>query len=101
MTTFGGQTIQLGPLSYRVEYVPELKSEDGNDLYGRICYPECKIEVDAQFAGGQREPLIVWHEVLHGILDLSGLEDDNEALIVVLAYGICEALQRNPILRLE
>lgn len=90
--------ITIGAVEYEVATEHNLHSSNG-DLYGRIAYDQCKILVDDAYADCQRTPLIVWHEVVHGILEQAGLDETDEKIVTVLGYGIVAALKNNPYLR--
>jgi hypothetical protein len=91
------QTITIGAIEYAVKPVQNLHSSNG-DLYGQISYSAMEIQVDDQYTDCQRTPFILWHEVLHGILEQAGI-DVKENVIVSLGYGVVEALKDNPCLR--
>lgn len=87
--------IKIGGVDYTVEQVDGLR--DGNEsLNGWIQYNECKILVDAGLSP-QRQRIVIWHEVVHGLLEHAGIEEDrSEHMVVALGYGIVQALRDNP-----
>lgn len=89
-------SIRIGPLSFTVKVVDRLRASDGRALYGEISFDKCEIRIDEDFAAGQRFPAILWHEIIHGLLDRAGLGDTDEKVIEVLGLGIVELLQENP-----
>ena len=92
------KSIQVGPYDYAVEIVDDLTNSDGNKLYGQVVYEDLIIKIDRKYLNSQRLPAIVWHEVLHAALELSG-DQDNERIIAILGVLIPQLLADNQELR--
>jgi hypothetical protein len=90
------ETIRIGPLDFKYEECEELH-DDGKKLDGWIRYSPCTIKVLAG-ACDQFKRLVLWHEIIHGILYMTG-RDGDEALIDALAGGVMSVLRDNPELR--
>ena len=97
--TLAGQTLKVGPLAYQIEIVRELRSESGSYLFGQIDYDRMMIRIDEKYKDCQRTPFILWHEVVHAILDQAAQHEVSEATVEVLALGIVDALRQNKLLR--
>lgn len=93
------EIVLIGGIQYPVHRVAELRDGD-TKLDGHIKYRPYSINLDAEL-GEQGERVVLWHEVLHGILAQAGFrhEDEHEQLLDALAYGIVQVLQDNPELR--
>lgn len=92
----------IAPYQYEIRFVEELKNDDGDSLYGEIDYSKCVIRVREEYRDSTRLPFILWHELLHGIIEAAGMEllnnEENakvEAVIRVLAPGIVQLLRNN------
>lgn len=90
------KSIRIGGVEYEVIYTPNLNN--GTSLaYGRIDYEKCRIELSSTIeTGHEKQCRTLWHEILHGICDFSGMELENEEEIVeMFAEGIYQVLQDN------
>lgn len=88
--------IRIGGIDYEVEEVPNLCTEDGTKrLNGHILYDSCRIRIDENLSQ-QTKSLVMWHEILHGILTHAGVQEQSEAQIEALSYGIVQVLRDNP-----
>lgn len=94
-------TVKLGPVVYAVRQVENLHDfrPDGSriDLNGRILHNECEMHLETKMHP-QRARLVLWHEIVHGILSNAGVEDHDEKLVEALSIGLVEALRDNPAL---
>lgn len=93
--------ILIGPFEYEVEEVERLLSDDNLRLYGQIVYMPGDgsgglIQLEKNMPDDRRFATL-WHEVLHGICEVSAVELD-ERDIVILATQIADVIRRNPIL---
>lgn len=90
------ESVRIGGVEYPVVYVTNLN--DGvNMAYGHIDFENCVIEL-SETCGTAHEKrcLILWHEILHGIRQHSGIEVENEEEVVdMFARGIYQVLQDN------
>lgn len=90
------ERVVIGPLEYQVKIVKNLRSDDNKRLAGMINGPEATIylteEQSPQFAR-----IVLWHEMIHGILDAAGFQaEHNEAVVDALAHGLVDVILRNP-----
>lgn len=93
-------TVRIGALDFRVVLTEGLRQK--TDLAGQICYCTNEIEIDA-LSEEQRQYTILLHEIVHGILSESSvnepLEKDPgllERVVEVLAHGLLGVLRDNP-----
>lgn len=90
------ESVRIGGVEYPLVYVAHLN--DGvNMAYGHIDFENCVIEL-SETCGTAHEKrcLILWHEILHGIRQHSGIEVENEEEVVdMFARGIYQVLQDN------
>lgn len=69
---------------------------DGVECYGKINFAECTIQLKDKGISEQHKAVTLWHEILHGIIDGSGLELDNkEEIVERLSRGVYQVLQDN------
>lgn len=78
---------------------PVIDREDLNDnhkqLYGWIKFNTMEILLDTDL-GPQARYTVLWHEIVHGILNHAGIEDKDERMVCALGYGIVQVLRDNP-----
>lgn len=91
------ETIRVGGIDYTVIERKDLRDGD-TWLNGHIVYNECEIRVEEELALPKKW-IVVWHEVLHGLLEHAGMSDHSETIIIALGYGVAQALRDNPWLR--
>lgn len=92
--------VQIGPISYQIKHVEDLHTteEDGKKyigLNGHILYNSATIKVEENLTEDMKIA-VVWHEVLHGLLEQAGIDEHPEKVIVVLGYGLVRLLRDNP-----
>lgn len=94
-----GTDVKIGGMRYRVRMIDDLHTvnSDGRkaSLIGHILYSIGEIRV----ASGLSEDVqraTVWHELLHGILEQAGIDDESEQIIRVLGYGLVDVIRANP-----
>lgn len=90
------ESVRIGGIEYRVQYEDNLRS--GADIcYGYISYDDSTITLSTtDGAGHQRRCVTLWHEILHGIQEHSGIPVENEEeVITMFAKGIYQVLQDN------
>jgi hypothetical protein len=87
--TLDGQTYQIIP-------VPEIKDEDGSELFGRIRFSQMTIEVWDKL-DFQAQIQCVWHEIIHALLTHRGMINlsHEDPLVDNLAYGVLGLLLTN------
>ena len=90
-------SIQIGPIIYKVQFVDNLHAEDGRGIDGWIRYGQSTISVDSS-VGPQRARQTIWHEVIHGLFDNAGIAQPPEGTVEALANGVMDVLMRNPAL---
>ena len=89
-------SVRIAGVEYEIEFVPHLNN--GEQLaYGHIDYDNSCIRLsDTAGVEHQKRCRILWHEILHGIREASGLEIENEeAVVEMFARGIYQVLQDN------
>lgn len=90
------ESVRIGGIEYEVKYEPNLRLNNAL-CYGMIDYDNSAIILsDTDGTGHQMRCCTLWHEILHGIRNHSGLVVDNEEEIVeMFAKGIYQVLQDN------
>lgn len=87
--------VQIGPIRYRVEHTYPLIARDGELLYGEIAYEEAVIRVSSR-AADSLVPVILWHEILHGMITQAGLKVENEEQVCeALSHMLADFMERN------
>ena len=89
-------SIRIGGVEYEIKYEPNVRN--GNDLcYGFICYDDSTITLsETDGTGHQHRCITLWHEILHGIREHTGIQIENEEQVVeVFSKGIYQVLQDN------
>ena len=92
--------VLIGGIIYPVESVKELESAKGKRLDGYVTFRPYLIQLDSEL-GSQGERVVLWHEILHAVIEQTGrsTKKGEEQLLNVLAYGITQVLQDNPMLK--
>ena len=72
------ESVRIGGVEYEVQYQENLRID--NDLcYGYISYDNSTITLSSSDGTGhQRRCVTLWHEILHGIQEHSGIPVENE-----------------------
>ena len=89
-------SIRIAGVEYKVVYVAELNN--GTNLaYGNIDYENCVIRLSSTIGTEhQKRCRVLWHEILHGIVENNGMKiKDEEAIVEMFAKGIYQVLQDN------
>ena len=89
-------SIRIGGIEYEVQYQDNLRN--GTELcYGYISYDDSTITLSTtDGAGHQHQCITLWHEILHGIQEHSGIRVENEEeVITMFAKGIYQVLADN------
>lgn len=93
------ETLIIDGMPYSIEVKEDLHTIDAEGhkryLNGTIMYGNLYIGIDEEVSDALR-PAIVMHEALHGILYHGGHEDQDEAQVLALGYGIVALLRDNP-----
>ena len=88
--------VKIGPVVYEVQYKEGLRGHDDLLLDGNIVYSDCLINI-ASGQHPQHQLVVLWHEILHGILTAAGIElDNNEQVVTALAHGVMGVVVDNP-----
>lgn len=87
-------TLQLGPWTYRIVFVDDLKDETGEELYGQVDHEALLVQLRTGMAP-QRLFQTLLHELLH-VADDSFHLDLGERGVSTLEYFFAEALKYNP-----
>lgn len=91
--------VKIGPQVFEIIVKPDLRRGD-EGLDGWIQYHNSTISLDArleEFAYKQ----VIWHEIVHGILNNAGIKTVTEETVDALSYGILDVIQSNPWLTKE
>ena len=90
------KSVRIGGVEYKVEYEDNLRI-DNNLCYGTISYEDSVIKLSStDGVGHQRRCVTLWHEILHGIREHSGVHiEDEETVVELFAKGIYQVLQDN------
>jgi len=93
--------VELSPMVYEVEVVPDLADDEGTKLDGWFKSTEETIQLRKGL-----KPTSQWctllHEIVHGILAQAGQKElmQNEGLMEALSYGLMNArVDGRPLLR--
>ena len=89
-------SVRIAGVEYEVVITPHLMN-GATAAYGHIDYENSRIELSDTFgAEHQKRCQILWHEILHGIVENNGMEIKNEEAVVdMFAKGIYQVLQDN------
>ena len=90
------ESIRIGGVEYKIQYEPNVRNV--NQLcYGQINYDDSTITLSTtDGTGHQMRSITLWHEILHGIRNHSGLEiEDEEKVVEMFSRGIYQVLQDN------
>jgi hypothetical protein len=93
-------TVKLGPHTYSVLEVDNLRSDEGAKLDGQIEYHKLKIEIDSDTVSTYKR-YVLWHELIHGMLANAGIDGEmhDETTIDIIASGVMQVLQDNEWIR--
>lgn len=89
-------SVRIAGVEYKVLYVAELNNGI-NLAYGHIDYENSVIRLSSTIGTEhQKRCKTLWHEILHGIVENSGMEIKNEEDVVdMFSKGIYQVLQDN------
>ncbi len=91
--------IQIGPIWYTIEVVPELTGtgSDGESVWleGTVRTYRQRIKIEERTGRGVK-PIIVIHEAVHAILAQAGIDEHHENVVSALGFGIVSLIQDNP-----
>ncbi len=90
------ESIRINGVEYTIRNTENLN--DGRQMLdGRITYGDSLIQIKAD-QGHQHKCIILWHEIVHGILYHAGVElddDTEEKIAEALGFGLYQVLQDN------
>lgn len=92
------KTIRIGGFDYDIVVKDELRNDQDVRLSGNIDCEALEIRVSSEITE-RFKPLVIWHEVIHGILQHAGISEHSEQHVELLAYGIMQVLRDNEYLR--
>lgn len=89
-------SIRIGGVEHSIKYTANLNN-GFNLAYGHIDYENSIISLSSTIGTEhQKRCITLWHEILHGIRNHSGLKIENEEDVVdMFAKGIYQVLQDN------
>jgi hypothetical protein len=93
------KTLKVGPETLTVKYIKNLKTDGATEDYGSIDVQEGIVRFDAALKGRQHD-MTVFHEWLHGLIQVSGLvslmdDKTEEALVLMLEHHVFPMLDLN------
>lgn len=86
------QLVKIGPVAYKLIYDDKLAADGA---LGSISPSRLEIRLATGLLA-EREAIVLWHGVLHGILFGAGYTEHDEQMIEALAHGIVAAQADNP-----
>ncbi len=86
--------LRIGPIEYEIKREDDLRNGEV-ELTGQIYYAGCDISIRAGIPD-QFARVVLPHEVLHGIMQQSGLDEHPEGFIDAVAFGLLELARNNP-----
>lgn len=87
---------KIGPYTYQLKEVDNLRADDGGDLYGHCLHHEHAILINNNMKP-DRKPVIVMHECFHALFEVAGIQTkDEEQIILSLSPALIDFLKRNP-----
>ena len=89
--------VTIGPITYQVQYVPNLHDENHQSIDGAVYEGKALIEINAAL-DPQGRRVTLWHEILEIVCMQAGTRLSEEDLDA-LAYGIMGVLKQNPRIR--
>ena len=91
------ETIQIGGLDYDLLFIHNLFDGD-TKLNGHMESHIARLSVEDGLPDSVKR-VVIWHEIIHEILDQAGHSDHDEAHVMALGYGIMAVLKHNDFLR--
>lgn len=89
------EVIKIGPMVFSWVVEENLRNQDDTRLDGHIMFDTMEIKTDASISGlSQRETLVLWHEIVHGIAEFYGVALD-EKDVDQLAKGVMDVVINN------
>ena len=90
------KSVRIAGVEYQIVYVSDLNNGI-NLAYGHIDYENSVIRLSSTIGTEhQKRCKTLWHEILHGIVENSGMKiKDEEVVVDMFARGIYQVLQDN------
>lgn len=86
--------VQIGPYSFHIELNKEVN--DAGNSWGRIMYDSQRIFIDPAVERTKIAESLL-HEILHGVLHVSGYRlDDEEKFVLGTSTILLDTMRRNP-----
>ena len=86
--------VKIGPLVYKVKEIYDLRTPDGDDLYGAVKFAESEILIEEKM-GPQRQRVTALHEIIHAMFDQCGIPEIEEH-ITAFSFSMYGLLKDNP-----
>lgn len=86
--------IKIGPITYKIVEVAELKDNDDKPMFGMVKTSTQTIFIEKNLAPEEKLQTFL-HEVLHVIMAQMGMFDHNEGMIDGIAYGLLGVFKNN------
>jgi hypothetical protein len=84
--------VKIAGLEYNVTDVDGLAEHHG--LCGQVLYERCLIKLDSSLPADKKEQVFV-HELVHGIFEQSGYDEQNEEMVNRLGIVLYQVLKDN------
>ena len=84
--------VRIGGLEYDVKMIDELLND--HDCAGQIVFPVGVIKLDSRLSEDRKEQTLV-HEILHGIFEEAGYEEQDEDMVNRLGKVLYQVLKDN------
>jgi len=85
--------IKIGGLWYEVKTSDYMKS--GPNCYGEIDSLDLTINIRNNIHEEMQKQALL-HEIIHGILDNAGYDEQDEKLVQAISYGLIQVITDNP-----
>lgn len=86
-------SVKIGGITYKVIECTN-PSEENSNVDGQILYQKQELRLKKDMAIDYKESIFI-HEIIHGILELTGIEQD-ENLVIRLSNAIHQVIKDNP-----
>ena len=86
-------SVKIGGITYKVKECAAPSEEDPN-VDGQILYSKQELRLKSEMAEEYKENVFI-HEIIHGVLELIGVEQD-ENLVIRLSNAIHQVIKDNP-----
>lgn len=84
--------VKIGAITYDITRDATLAD---TGYSGQIRFHRCQIAI-----GGDMHPAaaqqVLWHEIIHGIMQQAGINKQPESLVDAISYGVLQVLRDNP-----